>query len=163
MNIKNECISLYREAFSDDDSSFEKALFENCFKFVKYLEKDGQVVSMFFLLPCKINSQDAFYLFAAATKEEFKNQGLMSELINKNIGKTPIFLRPADNGLIKFYEKFGFKSFKAANSLNKENSLIPAKNFKELNTFAQADNSEFTLMAVNFESESLINFAYSHF
>ncbi len=164
---EKECRKIYTQVFGDDEE-FTDELFKNCFKYCKTLKADGKIVSMLFLLPCElINNaevKDAYYIYAVATLPEYREKGYMRELIEKVIREedAPIFLRPINCSLIKFYEKFGFSSLKAQNSLEESLRLIPKDDFKELSDLADApDNSEFCFMAKGFKTKEKINFIYS--
>lgn len=165
--LEIECREIYEEAFGKEDKDFTDALFKNCFKYCKVLRKDGKAVSMLFLLPCELlkenEKQDAYYLFAAATKKTERGKGYMKELIEeiKKDGRTSVFLRPAEKGLIKFYENLGFKTLKAVNSSKGKVQLLPKDEFKLLESFADSpDNTEFDFMS-NVENINTISFIYS--
>ena len=138
MNRETTCRKIYRQAFCDPDTAFEDILFEHCFKYSKTLELGEDTVSMLFALPCSLMCVDekkpAIYLYAAATDKAFRGKGYMSHLIEKlktDTEKT-IFLRPANESLIGFYEKLGFKTISTYNQ--KENSLRlePEEGFEKL-------------------------------
>ena len=80
----NECREIYREAFGSD-GEFENRLFTCCFKYCRTLSIGGKTASMLFALPCNIHNAaapvPAYYIFAAATKKEFRGNGYMSRLI----------------------------------------------------------------------------------
>lgn len=160
--------NIYTEAFGTEDKEFTETLFKNCFKYLKQLTKGRKAVSELFLLPCELEisgkKQNASYLFAAATLKSERGKGYMSELIENIIkeSKAPIFLRPADKGLINFYEQKGFKLIKATNSLKGKVNLLPADEFKTLISFADSpDNSEFDFMVYGMDFCEEINFNYS--
>ena len=110
----NECREIYREAFGTDED-FENRLFSACADYCKELCINGKTVSMLFALPCNICKNGgiipAYYIFAAATKKEFRGKGYMSRLINSLETDRLLFLKPADAPLFKFYEKLGFRRF----------------------------------------------------
>lgn len=164
---EKECRKIYMQVFGDD-AEFTDELFKNCFKYCKTLKLDGKIVSMLFLLPCElINNglaEDAFYIYGVATLPEYRGKGYMRELIEKVISSinAPIFLRPVNSGITKFYEKFEFINIKAQNSLGGNLNLIPKDDFAKLSDLAdKPDNSEFCFMAKGFKTEDKINFNYS--
>lgn len=130
MGVREECIELYKEAFGDDGELLE-ALFKNNFRDCRYIEIDGFVAAMFFLLPCKLSlkgkEQEALYLYAAATERDHRKQGLMSGLLESVFESTqkPIFLKAATSSLSKFYEKRGFATVTAIRTNKGENVLKP--------------------------------------
>ena len=145
-----ECIRIYEQAFGTDEKDFTDALFKTCFKYCKVLKENNEICSMLFLLPAtlKIGERqiDAEYLFAAATDEKYRGKGCMSRLINSVKGNEPIFLKPANEGLVSFYERLGFKCVKATKARNKELCLIPEKEFYSLSKGTEYKNEEYTLM-----------------
>ena len=152
-----ECKRIYEQAFGDEDKDFENLLFEKCFKYVKTAECDGKVCSMLFELPCVFKTEDknfeAVYIYAAATKQEFRGRGYMSELIGEITGKKDkaVFLRPANDGLISYYEKLGFLTVDAQKTDNEYPELVPTDEFLQLvNALGiKADNSRYTAMFHN--------------
>ena len=154
MNREITCRKIYRQAFCDPDTAFEDILFEHCFKYSKTLELDEDTVSILFALPCSLvcdnEKKPAIYIYAAATDKAFRGKGYMSHLIEKlkNDTEKIIFLRPANESLIGFYEKLGFKTISTYNQ--KENSLRlePEEGFKKLvkKSGLPDDTEDFTLM-----------------
>ena len=133
MDIFSECKALYNSVFGEADSTFEDRLFEECFNYCRYLERDGKVVSLLFLLPCKTGKENCFYLFAAATKMSERKKGYMSKLINDILKETdtPIFLRPANDALINYYGKLGFNLTRGTKQKN-EPCIVPQAEFEAL-------------------------------
>ena len=104
---------IYREAFGDD-GGFEDRLFSICDEYLRSVSCGEEAAAMLFALPCKIDlgkeSFDVCYLYAAATKKKYRGRGYMSGLIKElKIEGKPIFLKPASEELIDFYERLGFK------------------------------------------------------
>lgn len=160
---KENDLSLAKELYHNtfwDDEEFENELFSNCFSHCKILKKDGKTVSMFFLLPCEINGQKCEYLYGAATAPDERKKGYMSELIKDNVGTTPIFLRPANDGLIEFYEKLGFKKLKA-DTQKHTLTINPTEAFKTLEKHKENNFEEYTLMAINYDTDDTIGFNLS--
>lgn len=121
MNTKTQCRFIYKEAFKDYDDYFENLLFKHCYKYSRILTKSEKVVSMLFALPCEIITKNeklkSLYIYAAATLKSMRGKGYMTKLI-ENVKKENvdlIFLRPANNSLIKFYKKLGFIEIKTDN------------------------------------------------
>lgn len=131
----NECMEIYREAFGTD-KDFENRLFSTCAEYRKTLCINGKTVSMLFALPCNIHKNGgiipAYYIFAAATKKEFRGKGYMSRLINSLKTDRLLFLKPADAPLFKFYEKLGFKRFEISADENRPIYAEPIGGFAEL-------------------------------
>lgn len=130
----NECREIYREAFGTDEN-FENRLFSVCADYCKTLCINGKTVSMLFALPCNIHNGGiipAYYIFAAATKKEFRGKGYMSRLINSLKTDSLLFLKPADAPLFKFYEKLGFRRFEISANENSPIYAEPTSGFAML-------------------------------
>lgn len=84
-------------------------------------EYEGQIVSMAFLLPAKIqlNSEEhkATYLYACATLDRFRGRGFMRAIIEKIYAdicarnEAALFVMPAEESLYPYYESCGFKPY----------------------------------------------------
>ena len=149
---EQKCRYIYREAFMDEDVSFENLLFSICKDSLKTLEIDNETVSMLFLLPCifddTLRKYNAFYLYAAATDKLHRKNGYMERLINNALEDCDlVFLRPASEKLCDYYEKFGFKKI-TANSLNAKKSLIPDGCYKKIADISSLNDKfeEFNIM-----------------
>lgn len=154
MNSK-ECREIYREAFGDD-GEFESRLFSLCGEYCRTVSCGNNTAAMLFALPCEIISEgkgfEAYYLFAAATKKVYRKKGYMSGLIKAliNEGK-PVFLKPADGGLIGFYEKLGFKCFTALTGGETKITAKPKNGFAALvKEETEITDSVYTAMGINF-------------
>lgn len=143
---------IYREAFKDPDTSFEDLLFKYCDQNIISETENSKPVSMLFALPCILKqgsiNREAIYVYAAATSEEKRGKGYMGKLIEKvKQSKKLIFLRPAEDSLINYYSRFGFKTVES-NPLCFDAELIPVKGYKELTekTCIGKSQKSFTLM-----------------
>lgn len=153
---KDSLKQIYHSAFAYTDNIFEDALFQKCFNYCEYLEKDGRIVSMLFALPCLVDGKKAKYIFAVTTPEEFRGKGYAKELINriKKQDDSILILRPVNDGLIKFYKNLGFVPFTAKNTSG-EMSVEPLAEYKELAEENKETSGEFTAM---YYSENQYNF-----
>jgi len=132
---KQELISLWQEAFGDDENFISSFL--NAYMIPEYnapiITADGKIASALYLIDFPLYSNtnnlgDCAYLFAAATKKEYRNKGYMSDLIAysaelcKNRGLKAIFLFPQnqDQKLFGYYSKFGFKTIYAAKKITND-------------------------------------------
>lgn len=147
MIYKNQCRNIYLSRFSDD-GVFSKYLFEKCSENIEYIEKKGEIVSFLFLLPCEIEGERAKYIFAAATKEECEGKGYMSNLLERVIEKENLlFLRPANEKLVGFYERFGFKLISSTTEDSSFPTLKPQDSFLSLAQQIEPDeDSEYPFM-----------------
>lgn len=112
---------LMKEIFGDHDS------FINLFFNYKYennaliYEIDGEIVSCAFLLSAHIqidnNQYPITYLYACATKPEYRGNGYMKEILEEAYkiactrNEAGIFLLPANESLYYFYGKNNFTTF----------------------------------------------------
>ena len=152
---KQALLEIYREAFGND-GEFEDRLFSLCGEYLRTTEKDGNPVALLFALPCEIITKEqrfkAYYLFAAATKKIYRGKGYMTGLINNLIkeGK-PIFLKPANEGLISFYERLGFRKFTAVTGEETKITAKPKDGFAELSVAEkECGTFSYTAMCENF-------------
>ncbi len=156
--------SMYHSAFGEDDNSFERKLFDTCFKHLRTLEKEDRTVAMCFALPCKIGEKSAKYIFAVTTGEEFRGKGYATELIEKIKAEDDsiLILRPVNESLIPFYEKMGFTVFTATNQPD-ELSVEPLEEYAQLAKGNKEENGTFTAMYYSKTAENLENlyFPYS--
>lgn len=166
MDTIAQCRALYRQAFGDDEPEFEKALFDNCFKYCKFISENEKIVSMLFLMPTVLKTEEynlnCGYIYAAATLKESRGKGYMSGLIKEIGNYMPLFLKPANEGLIGFYENLGFKTISAVKSDNLP-LLCPAEGFSTLvKLFPDSKNGEkYTAMYCG-ESLNLKNLNFIH-
>lgn len=159
MNNISKIREIYKECFGED-TEFENLLFETCGKYLKVYEIGGEPVSFLFALPCKIENNGfcskAVYIFAAATHKDHRKRGYMGALIEKlkQNTDTALILRPANDGLISYYKKFGFKEFTSVDTCCGNISLLPQDGFKKLaeNTDRTTD-SEFVAMSFNSQTD----------
>lgn len=102
-------ISLWQEAFGD---SREDVLFflNNCKnKSCLCAERNGNLLSMLFLVDCEVNGEIYKYIYAACTGKDFRRIGCMSRLLEYcNSKYDNVLLIPADDKLADYYIKRGF-------------------------------------------------------
>lgn len=126
MNFKEQALSLYKKVFHEDGEDFAKTFTDKYFdKCCRFIEKDGKIVSMLYLLDCKVfdgeATYSAFYLYAAATHPDYRNKGLMSKLISSVLKEDKVIItKPANDKLFSFYEKFGFAVCSFKDEIKKE-------------------------------------------
>ncbi len=111
--------TLWKDVFGDEDGYidlFFARAFPSCHPFA--VIENGEVQSVLYLLDCRLQAgrklYDGYYLYAAATKPQYRRKGLMRSLIEEakaflhETGKDFIVLLPAGKSLYDYYEKFGF-------------------------------------------------------
>ncbi len=126
--ISEMLISLWCEVFGDEKEYAELILpFLSSFDCFAHFE-NKKIVSAFYLLPSEIKIENfcfnGKYLYAAATKNEFRGRGLMGGLIEeaKEYCKSRnefISLVPASESLYDYYSRFGFKTSMATSVTEK--------------------------------------------
>ena len=135
---KKELAKLWVEVFGDDEnfiSSFLDAYMIPEYN-VPIITNGKKIISALYLIDFPLYSNmknlgDCAYLFAAATKKEYRNKGHMSKLISysselcKNRGLKAIFLFPQNQKqeLFDFYSKSGFESIYAAKKIKLRSDL----------------------------------------
>ncbi|MBQ5399598.1 MAG: GNAT family N-acetyltransferase [Ruminococcus sp.] len=112
----NSLKKLYRSCFEEKEEALE-LFFERIYKpeICYVVEDGGQIVSMLYFLNTTVNGRRAGYIYAAATKEEFRGTGLMSGLVNFAMATTGAELcvtLPAEDSLYDYYQRLGFKPLK---------------------------------------------------
>lgn len=91
-------------------------IFDSCFDiFDGYCaKKDSKIIAALYLIRGKLNGENAHYLCGAATLPEYRNQGIMSKLIEYALsdaaqsGDKYSLLLPANRGLYQFYSRLGY-------------------------------------------------------
>lgn len=123
LNVKNmqtgELKKLWKDTFGDSqkyiDDFFEKIYDENG---VLIHREAGEVVSALYMIDYNLKYKGKIYklmyLYALATKKEYRGRRIMSGLIDKadeimhNKGYAGAFLIPAEEKLYDYYGQFGF-------------------------------------------------------
>lgn len=156
-NDKEGLYSLWQRVFGDSKEFLDK------FFSVFYKEKNtvvcrdnGKVVSMLFLIPADITVKNvsfkAFYIYAAATDENYRKQGIMSKLLDfsreysEKAGFDFLFLHPANDGLYNYYEKNGF-----CTAFYERNTEV-TRNMLEKTNFGNYNYVRWNCDTVNFNS-----------
>ncbi len=118
-DMKAVC-SLWQRVFGDSDEALNLffTTFDNT-ENVLLCEIDGKVVSILTLIETKIVSTDneynAYCVYAAATDENYRKNGIMSGLLSyackiaKERNAHFLFLKPANEKLFSYYRKNGFQ------------------------------------------------------
>ena len=166
MDFKKYCYRIYCDEFGKD--AFADELFEKCFDYCKYFCVDGIPVAILFLLPCNIvlNNEvlSAKYVFAVTTSFKHRGKGYMSTLLKELDNSDILFLKTANDNLISFYEKLGYKTFEAIKRTAGEKRVVLEKDFLSLaEKYAIINNEKFVAM-YNYKHNIDLNglsFAYS--
>ncbi len=105
--------ALWQEAFNDEDEYVDGYLSEYYNDRRIFLFKSGdEVVSMASLFLVELDDKPAIYIYALATKNEYKSRGIARKILDiiQMIFECKLILQPEKNGVEKFYEKIGFSS-----------------------------------------------------
>ena len=112
-----DIVRIWHRCFGEEDNSVYMFLSRYYFHHCSVSERvDGRLVSMVFMIPCQTECGMGAYLYGIATDPEYQHRGISSRLISKMLetcksnGADFSFLIPADEGLIPFYEKFGYQT-----------------------------------------------------
>lgn len=117
--IKRKMMKLWKDIFHDSDA-YISLVFDNYFNpgLVEYIEENGRIISALLGVPyefgCGKDRLRGLYLCGLATDEEFRNRGIMNELIEKinksarEKGYTFTFLIPSSDALINYYSVRGY-------------------------------------------------------
>ena len=112
--------TLWKDVFGDEDGYidlFFSGAYTASHPFA--IVENGEVRSVLYLLDCHLQSggtlYDGYYLYAAATKPQYRRRGLMRALIEeaktymRETKKDFIALVPANTPLYHYYHTFGFE------------------------------------------------------
>lgn len=117
-----DLLELWTEAFGEEKEEalpFFREIFPLCRAW--QAEERGVLCAMAYALPQTVRSGErelpAAYLYAVATKKEYRGQGIASRLLGemenalRQEGVAGLLLVPANPGLFAFYEKLGLLPF----------------------------------------------------
>ncbi len=113
---KRQLCELWQQAFDDPEEvpeNFLRTAFspERC----ETVEKDGAIGAVLYWLDCSWEGKKLAYIYAVATREELRGQGLCRLLMDKTheklktLGYAGAVLVPAKDNLFTMYEKMGYK------------------------------------------------------
>ncbi len=120
---RSALFEIWREAFPSDTVEDIAAFLERITpeKDCLLALEDGVPVSMVFMLPATLRvrtvSYRLQYIYAAATKTEFRGRGIFAHLLKQAFavaverGCDGSFLRPASPSLFTYYARFGYEPF----------------------------------------------------
>lgn len=106
---KQDIVAIWQEAFGDSE--------EDILYFADNLQNgmcigiynDDELMSMMYLVDCKVDGKSGKYVYAACTFEHYRGKGYMSELLKyaKSVCGNLLCLIPANTGLIDYYKARG--------------------------------------------------------
>ncbi len=107
----NNIISLWNKVFGDNEAVIREYL-ERFYDRVLFYKDGDELLGMLSLLPISVKNRMGYYVYAVATDEKHRGEGIATKLIEyaKDLCSKDEFLIlvPASNSLIEFYERFGF-------------------------------------------------------
>lgn len=108
---------LWLECFDDTKEAVDLFFDENWHRIRAFCAKDNdKIVSALYLLDTTLNGYKAHYLCGASTQNEYRKNGIMSELIEFALesasqdGDKFSALMPAKASLYDYYARFGYKA-----------------------------------------------------
>ena len=145
---------LWNEAFSEEE--YATLFYDMTFSSVKIItyKSFNKIVSMLHYIPCRLfvngTQYSGAYLYALATADAYRRQGIMSCLIceaektAKSLKSDFLFLIPADNNICGYYKKLGF-DYGVKYSITEDNkNMLFDKEIEEYvrRELASEDNTE---------------------
>lgn len=107
----DKIICLWHKVFGDNQDVIKKYL-ERFYQRVLLYRENDEVLGMMSLLPISVKSRMGYYVYAVATDEAHRGEGIASKMIEyaKNLCKKDEFLIlvPAQTSLFEFYKRLGF-------------------------------------------------------
>ena len=108
---------LWKEAFSDEDAFLDQ-FFSTAFssRRCRCVELDGQIAAGLYWLDCWYNGGKIAYIYAVATGQTYRGQGLCAALMADThtlltqLGYAGAILVPGDEGLFRMYGKMGYQT-----------------------------------------------------
>ena len=108
---------LWQEAFGDT-LSYIDAFFETAYapQRSRVAVVDGQIAGMHFWFDCQLAGEKVAYLYAVATDNRFRGQGIATALMEegeallKEQGYAGVLLSPGSESVFRFYEKRGYET-----------------------------------------------------
>ena len=114
---ERQMIALWSEVFGDEQQDIEDffvRLYDPALTFTHSF--DNQTVAMLHIIPLQSETENIAYIYAVATKEQFRGRGIASALLTSALRTIEqgrfhrAMLIPADQTSAKFYERFGFRA-----------------------------------------------------
>ena len=125
---------LWQQAFGDTDA-FLDGFFHTGYSpdRCRCIKQDGQLAAALYWFDCRWEGKKLAYLYAVATDEHFRGQGLCRALMEdthhhlKMLGYAGAVLVPGNKGLFALYEKLGYTPFCPAQTTTVEAGSAPAE------------------------------------
>ena len=122
---------LWRQAFGDTEESLD-LFFARAFSPERCLwsEDEGRITAALYWLECEYRGGKIAYVYAVATDEALRGRGLCRSLMEKlhNVltsrGYAGSILVPGEPGLVKLYEKLGYRRTGEYEQVNERMTLV---------------------------------------
>lgn len=168
----NAIKELFNECFPED-LAFNEWFFENAFDYKNTIvyKAENKIVAMLQALPYRLfDLGNVSYIYGACTKKEYRNRGLMNELINfsfeedKKNNKLASILIPASESLFDFYGRFGYeKSFYISEKTENSFLLPTSLSLEEINQSSTNINKLVDIYVNNLKNSLFVERDYSYF
>ncbi|MBQ7106941.1 MAG: GNAT family N-acetyltransferase [Clostridia bacterium] len=158
ISIYNSSKKLHMDTFKGETENSTNGLLSRFFKDCFFIQKDGEIISQLFVISATLNDNSVGYIYAAATKPEFRSKGLMRSLIEKAKEYYDVLaLKPAEQSLYNYYEKLGFTTAFYNNEITeiKGNNTIEIKKIKDIDEFIAVRNLLLPENSLNLCDEAL--------
>ena len=142
-------ICLWHRVFGDNEDVIKKYL-ERFYQRVLLYREGDEVWGMMSLLPISVKNHTGYYVYAVATDEARRGEGIASKMIEyaKNICKKDEFLIlvPAKESLFEFYKRFAFYEISC---ITKKQKFEPREDTKTLQLM-EISPTEFLILRKEF-------------
>lgn len=179
--IKLQMMILWRKIFNDSPE-YVSMIFDSYFSLdnIVYHEEKGEIVSALLGIPYHFVKNGVkikcLYLCGLSTKPEFRNRGIMTDLLKeindkaRENGYVFTFLIPASETLINYYSRHGYEKgmyriedrYTSAHDFNNDYSLLLQKEDTHVSHLKQQKYDKSGCTTLNFEDEimqdSIIHF-----
>jgi GNAT superfamily N-acetyltransferase len=113
---QREMRAMWHEIFDDEIHEIDSFLVKHDDAIPLIHKENGAVVSMLFVVPLQMWNKRVAYIYAVATKPQFRGRGIASKLLNKAlkmVGESSCFdvaaLIPSSADSKRLYERLGFE------------------------------------------------------
>lgn len=111
------CRALWKTVFGDSDAFLDR-FFSTAFSAdrARCITENGDVVAALYWFDCTYGGERVAYIYAVATSPAHRGRGLCTRLMTdthahlKRSGYRGVLLSPADDGLFRFYRRFGYET-----------------------------------------------------
>lgn len=112
---RKDAAELFATTFADETEASANKFVDEFFDNGLFIYKGGKLASMLYLLPAECDGEQLMYVYAAATREDYRKRGYMTKLLETaketaaNKECKALFLRPFDKTAERLYKNNGFE------------------------------------------------------